>query len=105
FLCLILLYKAGDAFALSLYSAFMLRGPEFTLDELSAGKLTMTIATIAGVSLGGWLYLRWGMFRSLLIFGVAQALSNLMYMWLALAGHQFWLLIVATAVDTMAGGM
>jgi MFS transporter, PAT family, beta-lactamase induction signal transducer AmpG len=105
FLLLVLLYKAGDAFALSLYSAFMLRGPGFTLDELSAGKLTMTVATIVGVSLGGWLYLRWGMFRSLLIFGVAQALTNLLYMWLALVGHQFWLLIVATAMDTMAGGM
>jgi PAT family beta-lactamase induction signal transducer AmpG len=105
FLCLVLLYKAGDAFALSLYSAFMLRGPGFTLDELSAGKLTMTIATIVGVSLGGWLYLRWGMFRSLLIFGICQALTNLLYMWLALAGHKFWLLILATALDTLAGGM
>jgi PAT family beta-lactamase induction signal transducer AmpG len=45
------------------------------------------------------------MFRSLLIFGVAQALTNLLYMWLALAGHKFWLLIFATALDTMAGGM
>jgi PAT family beta-lactamase induction signal transducer AmpG len=105
FLFLVLLYKAGDAFALSLYSAFMLRGPGFTLDELSAGKLTMTIATIVGVSLGGWLYLRWGMFRSLLVFGIFQALTNLLYMWLALVGHQFWLLIFATALDTMAGGM
>jgi MFS transporter, PAT family, beta-lactamase induction signal transducer AmpG len=105
FLLLVLLYKAGDAFALSLYSAFMLRGPGFTLDELSAGKLTMTIATIVGVSLGGWLYLRWGMFRSLLVFGVCQALTNLLYMWLALVGHQFWLLILSTALDTLAGGM
>ncbi len=105
FLCLVLLYKAGDAFALSLYSAFMLRGPGFTLDELSAGKLTMTIATIVGVSLGGWLYLRLGMFRSLMIFGIFQALTNLLYMWLALVGHQFWLLIFATALDTLAGGM
>ena len=105
FLLLVLLYKAGDAFALSLYSAFMLRGPGFTLDELGYGKVTMTVATIVGVSLGGWLYLRWGMFRSLLIFGVVQALTNLLYMWLALVGHQFWLLIMATALDTMAGGM
>jgi MFS transporter, PAT family, beta-lactamase induction signal transducer AmpG len=105
FLFLVLLYKAGDAFALSLYSAFMLRGPGFSLDELSAGKVTMTVATIVGVSLGGWLYLRWGMFRSLMIFGICQALTNLLYMWLALVGHKFWLLIFATALDTMAGGM
>jgi PAT family beta-lactamase induction signal transducer AmpG len=39
------------------------------------------------------------------VFGICQALTNLLYTWLALAGHQFWLLIFATALDTMAGGM
>ena len=35
FLLLVLLYKVGDAFALSLYSAFMVRGVGFSLDALS----------------------------------------------------------------------
>lgn len=105
-LLLVLLYKVGDALALSLYSTFMLRGVGFSLDELGiAGKLNMTVSTMIGVTLGGWLYMRWGTFRSLLIFGIGQSLTNLLYMWLALAGKKVWLLVLATAMDTMIGGM
>jgi PAT family beta-lactamase induction signal transducer AmpG len=106
FLLLVLLYKVGDAFALSLYSAFMIKGVGFSLDELSiAGKVNMTVSTMIGVTLGGWIYMRWGMFRSLLTFGIGQALTNLLYMWLALAGKKLWLLVLATTLDTMVGGM
>jgi PAT family beta-lactamase induction signal transducer AmpG len=106
FLILVLLYKVGDALALSLYSTFMLRGVGFSLGELGvAGKLNMTISTMIGVTFGGWVYLRWGSFRSLLLFGICQALTNLLYMWLALAGRKLWLLVLATSVDTMVGGM
>ncbi|HEX3604114.1 MAG TPA: MFS transporter [Steroidobacteraceae bacterium] len=106
FLILILLYKVGDALALSLYSTFMIQGVGFSLRELSiAGKLNMTVSTMVGVALGGWLYMRWGTFRSLLIFGIGQALTNLLYAWLALTGKKIWLLVLATCVDTMVGGM
>jgi len=106
FLLLVLLYKVGDALALSLYSTFMLRGVGFSLDELGlAGKLNMTISTMIGVTFGGWIYIRWGTFRSLLVFGIGQALTNLLYMWLALAGKKVWLLALATSLDTMIGGM
>ena len=91
---------------LSLYSTFMLRGVGFSLDELGiAGKLNMTVSTMIGVTFGGWMYMRWGTFRSLLIFGIGQALTNLLYMWLALAGKKVWLLVLATSLDTMIGGM
>jgi PAT family beta-lactamase induction signal transducer AmpG len=106
FLVLILLYKVGDALALSLYSTFMIQGVGFSLEELSiAGKLNMTISTMIGVAFGGWVYLRWGTFRSLLVFGIGQALTNLLYVWLALAGKKVWLLALATCLDTMIGGM
>jgi MFS transporter, PAT family, beta-lactamase induction signal transducer AmpG len=106
FIALILLYKLGDALALSLYSTFMIRGVGFSLHELSiAGKVNMTISTMVGVAFGGWVYMRWGTFRSLLIFGIGQALTNLLYMWLALAGKKVWLLVLATSVDTCVGGM
>jgi MFS transporter, PAT family, beta-lactamase induction signal transducer AmpG len=106
FLLLVLLYKVGDAVALSLYSAFMIKGVGFSLNELAyGGKVNMTVSTMTGVAIGGWLYMRLGMFRSLMIFGIGQALTNLMYMWLALAGKKFWLLVLATSVDTGVGGM
>ena len=106
FLLLVLLYKAGDAFALSLYSAFMIKGVGFSLDQLSiAGKANMTVSTIVGVTLGGWIYMRWGMFRSLLVFGIGQSVSNLLYSVLALSGKKVWLMALATTIDTGVGGM
>src|SRR5580700_448682 len=106
FLALVLLYKVGDALALSLYSTFMIKGVGFSLEELSvAGKMNMTVSTMIGVAFGGWMYMRWGTFRSLLTFGIGQALTNLLYMWLALAGKKVWLLALATCLDTMIGGM
>jgi PAT family beta-lactamase induction signal transducer AmpG len=106
FLLFVLLYKAGDAFALSLYSAFMIKGVGFSLDELSiAGKFNMTVSSMIGVALGGWAYMRWGTFKSLLIFGIGQALTNLLYTVLALAGRKVWLLALATTLDTGVGGM
>jgi PAT family beta-lactamase induction signal transducer AmpG len=106
FLFLVLLYKVGDAFALSLYSAFMIKGVGFSLTELSiAGKVNMTVSTMIGVGLGGIIYIRWGMFRSLLIFGIGQAFTNLLYLWLALAGKKIWLLVLTTSLDTGIGGM
>jgi PAT family beta-lactamase induction signal transducer AmpG len=106
FLLLVLIYKAGDAFALSLYSAFMIKGVGFSLDELSiAGKANMTVSTILGVTFGGWVYMRWGMFRSLLVFGIGQSVSNLMYTVLALSGKKLWLMALATTLDTGVGGM
>lgn len=105
-LLLVLLYKVGDAFALSLYSAFMIKGVGVSLTELSiAGKINMTVSTMLGTAIGGWIYIRWGLFRSMLVFGIAQALTNLLYLWLALAGHKLWLVILATSVDNLAGGM
>ncbi len=106
FLLLVPLYKVGDAFALSLYSAFMLKGVGFSLPELAnAGKLNMTISTMVGVAIGGWAYLRLGLYRSLAIFGVAQSVTLLLFVWLAFAGRKVWLLALVTTVDTVAGGM
>ena len=106
FVLLVLLYKVGDAFALSLYSAFMIKGVGFSLDELSiAGKVNMTVSSMIGVAVGGWVYMRWGTFKSMLVFGIGQALTNLLYVWLALAGKKVWLLVLATSLDTGIGGM
>jgi PAT family beta-lactamase induction signal transducer AmpG len=91
---------------LSLYSAFMIKGVGFSLDELSiAGKANMTVSTIVGVTLGGFIYMRWGMFRSLLVFGIGQSVTNLLYTVLALAGRKVWLMALATTLDTGIGGM
>ena len=62
----------------------------------------MTVSSMIGVAFGGWMYMRWGTFKSLLVFGVGQALTNLMYVWLALTGKEMWLMILGHGPWTRA---
>ena len=103
---LIILYKLGDAFAVSLSTAFLIRGVGFTPDDVGYVNKGMGLAaTIVGVLFGGTLMVKLGLYRSLMVFGVLQAVSNLMYMWLAVAGHDYALLIATVGFDNLCGGM
>jgi PAT family beta-lactamase induction signal transducer AmpG len=105
-LALIVLYKLGDAFAVSLSTAFLIRGAGFSLDDVAFVNKGMGLAaTIFGVLFGGALMVRLGLYRALMIFGILQAVSNLMYMWLAVAGKSYPILIATVGFDNLAGGM
>lgn len=105
-LLLIVLYKLGDAFAGSLTTAFLIRGVDFTPTEVGAINKGMgLIATLVGVVIGGGLMIRLGLFRSLMVFGILQAVSNLNFMWLAAVGKNYWLMAIAVGVENLAGGM
>jgi len=105
-LALIVLYKVGDAAALSLSTAFLIKGVHFTAAEVGAvAKTTMIAAILLGTTIGGLAYARLGLYRSLLIFGVLQAATNLLYSWLALVGRDFAVMIVAVGFDNLAGAM
>ncbi|NJM32669.1 MAG: MFS transporter, partial [Limnobacter sp.] len=82
---LILLYKVGDAFAGSLTTTFLLRGLGFTLTEVGAVNKTVSlVATLLGTFVGGWAMVRMGLYASLMVFGVAQGVSNLSFWALSL---------------------
>lgn len=105
-LLLIVLYKLGDAFAGSLTTAFLIRGVEFTPTEVGAINKGMgLIATLIGVVFGGVLMARLGLFRSLLLFGILQAISNLTFMWLASIGKNYAVMVLAVGFENLAGGM
>jgi PAT family beta-lactamase induction signal transducer AmpG len=105
-LLLIVLYKLGDAFAGTLSTAFLLRGPHFSLEEVGlVNKWLGVIATIVGALAGGALMARLRLYRSLLVFGVLQGVTNLGYMALALAGKSYLLMVLAVAAENLASGM
>jgi PAT family beta-lactamase induction signal transducer AmpG len=105
-LLLIVLYKLGDAFAGSLTTAFLIRGVEFTPTEVGAINKGMgLIATLFGVVAGGALMAKLGLFRSLMVFGILQAISNLTFMWLAATGKDYGLMVLAVGFENLAGGM
>lgn len=105
-LALIVLYKVGDAAALSLSSAFLIKGVGFSVVEVGAVAKTTTVAAIIfGTLIGGVAYAKLGLYRSMLLFGILQAATNLLYSGLALVGTSIPMLIVAVGFDNLAGAM
>ncbi len=105
-LLLIVLYKLGDAFAGSLTTAFLLKGLGFTLTEVgSVNKTVSLIATLMGAFLGGALMTRMGLYGSLMLFGVLQAISNLSFWFLAVTTPSLWTMGAAVFVENLCGGM
>jgi PAT family beta-lactamase induction signal transducer AmpG len=88
FLAFIVLYKLGDAFAGSLMTPFLLQAMHYSTAEVGVvNKIIGLWLTIGGALLGGALMLRLGLWRSLLLFGALQMLSNLGFWWLAVEGR------------------
>lgn len=104
-LALIVLYKLGDAFAGALTTSFLLRGMQFSSEDIGVVRAFGMGATILGAFIGGGLMPRLGLFRALFLFGILQALSNLAFMWLAWAGKNYTVMAVAVGVENFTGGM
>lgn len=104
-IALILLFKVGDAFALRLFTPFMM-DVGFTKTEIALVlKALFTASAVVGAILGGIWMVKLGLLRSMLIFGVLQALSNLLYYALALSGKSYPLMVAAVTIDNVAGSM
>ncbi len=105
-LLFVVFYKLGDALATSLMTNFLLHGLGFSLTQVGlAYKSVALIATVLGAFVGGVLLVRLAMYRSLLLFGVAQAFSTLTFMLLAITGKSFGLMIGAIFIENFCSGM
>jgi PAT family beta-lactamase induction signal transducer AmpG len=105
-LLLIILYKLGDAYAGALTTAFLIKGVGFSVSEVGTINKGLGFASlIVGAIFGGTLMVRLKLFRSLLFFGILQAVSNLSFMLLALAGKSYGILVFAVAFENLTGGM
>lgn len=105
-LLLIILYKLGDAYAGTMTTAFLLRGLGFSATDVgTVNKGLGLLSVIAGATIGGTLMIRFGLFRSLLIFGILQAVSTFSFVVLAWAGKSYAIMIGAVAFENLTGGM
>lgn len=105
-LILIVLYKLCDAYAGTMTTPFLIRGMGFTATDVGTiNKGLGLLSVIFGAMAGGTLMIRLGLLRSLLFFGILQALSNLSFMALALTGKSYGMLIFAVAFENFSGGM
>lgn len=105
-LFLIILYKLCDAYAGTMTTPFLIRGMGFTAGEVGTiSKGFGFAATIIGALAGGALMVRLGLFRSLLVFGILQAVSNLAFILLAWFGKSYGMLAFTIAFENISGGM
>ncbi|WP_409515358.1 muropeptide transporter [Achromobacter animicus] len=105
-LLLIVLYKLGDAFAGALSTTFLIRGAGFTPTEVgTVNKVLGLAATIIGALAGGSLMARWGLYRSLMAFGLLQAVSNLAYWLIAISPKNLWLMATGVGIENLCGGL
>lgn len=105
-LSIVITYKLGNAFALSLISAFLIKHLHFSLQTVgSVSKIYGSIATITGMVLGGIILTKVRLYPALLILGILQLLANLGFMSLAWYGQNHSLLVGVITIEHLTSGM
>jgi len=104
-LLFILLHKIGDTLA-NLTLRLLLDDLGFSNDEIAIYDVGIGFwAYLIGIFIGGILYAKLGMKRSVLISLILMAVSNLSFALLAAAGHSNWGLAGTIAFENIASGI
>jgi PAT family beta-lactamase induction signal transducer AmpG len=104
-LLFILLYKFGDALAGVMGNPFYIELGFTMIQIANVTKIFGMAATIVGGIMGGIMVHRMGILKSLLICGILQMVSNLMFAALAVAGNDPIMLSLTIAIENLSGGM
>jgi len=104
-LAFIVTYKFGEALAGTMSNPLYQELGFSKLEVGNIGKLVSFVASLSGVALGGALVARLGLFSALLVGGVLQMLSNLLYIALLLSGHNDLMLAASIFGENFTGGM
>ena len=103
-LAFVALFKLGEAMA-GIMTAPFYRSLGFNRDALANIGLFSLFATLAGISLGGWLVARIGVGRALVATGWAQIVAMGMYLVLAYSAGAHAVLYGTVATEAFAQGM
>ena len=104
-LLFVLVHKIGDTMA-NLMIRDLLVGLGFTKDEILFGDVWVGFfALLAGIFVGGVLYAKLGMKRSVLVSLILMAVSNLAFAGLAAAGHSMPMLAFTIGFENFASGI
>jgi MFS transporter, PAT family, beta-lactamase induction signal transducer AmpG len=104
-LTFMVLYKFGDALLNNMATPFLLE-TGFSQTAIGAVQGGMGIAaTIVGTLVGGSIFSKIGINKSLWVFGGLQALSNVAYWLLALVGKNEAFMALAINIENFCGGL
>lgn len=104
-LLFLLLYKLDGAVGTALMTKFFL-DLGFTKTDIGAvTKVFGLLATIVGTLIGGALIPRLGMLRSLVVFGILQGVTNLLFYMMAKVGNDRLALVFTIGGENLTSGM
>jgi len=104
-LAFILLYKFGDAFAGVMANPFYVKIGFTKVQIANVSKIFGVGATLMGVFTGGLMVKQHGILKSLLLCGILQMLSNLMFAAQAAIGPDVRFLFLTIGIENLSGGM
>ncbi|MGL6043394.1 MAG: AmpG family muropeptide MFS transporter [Sandaracinobacteroides sp.] len=104
-LLFVVVHKIGDTLA-NLSLRLLLADLGFSKDSIAAYDVGFgLVATLVGIFVGGIVYARIGMMRSVMLSLVLMGVSNLSFAWLATIGPVNWALAVTMGFENFASGM
>lgn len=104
-LAFIFLYKLGDSMATALATPFYL-DMGFSKTEIGlVAKNAGLWASVAGGILGGIWMIQLGINRALWLFGLVQMVAILGFAWLAVVGHDVWVLALVIGFEAFGVGL
>lgn len=105
-LIFVVIYHLCDAYVLTLNTAFLLRAMHFSLEQVGAiSKVAGLSGSLIGGLVGGLLLPYVGLYRSLLLFGFLQMLSNLLYYAMAVACKSVAFMAFSMFTEYFCGGL
>ncbi|MCA9674393.1 MAG: MFS transporter, partial [Myxococcales bacterium] len=100
------LFRFGELMVNQMVIPFLKDGAGFSFTEIATLYKVLGFAgTVVGGLTAGALVARWGARRCLIVFGVAQASTNLCYLALAVTGRSLPVLGAAVVIDNLASAM
>ncbi|MGD8326687.1 MAG: MFS transporter, partial [Sphingomonadales bacterium] len=104
-LAFVLLHKVGDTMAnlmlRNLLVTLEFSKPEVAFYDVAVGQ----VALFAGIAVGGFLYARWGVAKSMLLSLFLMMISNLSFAVLAMIGHDVHFLAFTIGFENFASGV
>ena len=104
-LLFVFLFKLGDAMSGAMLSPFYVQMGYSNADIALIAKTFGLTASIVGLFVGGIFVYSVGVFRSLWIFGILQALSTGLFAMITYTGPTQWALAVAVIFEDISSGM
>ncbi|CEK10273.1 AmpG family muropeptide MFS transporter [Legionella hackeliae] len=108
-LCFILFYKLGEAFTATtsgIVMPFLIQGVGFSLDTIGyVNKMIGISSILVGGLVAGIVLMRCSLFSALLVFGLIQAATNILFILLAIVGKNLALFATAVVCDNFAAGL